>query len=768
MKNWHKILKFTLLQAFKSSKFLASTIIVGLVILVGAAVSNIFISGYSDDEESYSYIEKVLVINETGLSIDNENFIGKHQNDYPFLSISEASGVTAKEAASDANLFGENAASSLVLEVKEEEESCNLTVYIPGFSNIGSGEGAEFAREYSQEVKNSKIKSTGVSEDKVKMAISDIRTNQVKAEESEEIDEMYDFLSSMVQLGVVMLLYFLIIFYGQSIGQIVSMEKTSKLMEYMLTLTGPAGIIFGKVIAVFCEAVTQMVVWTACGIAGVKIGDIFVYRFTGGHGKNIVATFMEMLPEGAFSHNFAFLLALTIIAALASFLFYCFVSALFASFAATAEDLSQTTGLAMMTIVIGFLLSLYIPLFTDNAEWGLALVRIIPFSAAFVLPGDVFSARTSMPEFILYFSLLLVFTVLLGILTGRVYKNRLFKRGTKGIFAEILTAITGKESASAAEETKETAKEVPSIDFEKYDRAKRTYTIVGFSLLAFILGANAIGGLVGGVISNMMAAATGKDLLSVYEDKNFLVINNIIGMYLIAVPLCALFMKLTNNTVSTVKGTISKSLYIRLILIMFPVTYALAIFSNFLADALSGGEAENPLINNFLSDSNILAVIMVAVLAPIFEELVFRKLIIDRTRRFGELTAIIYSSLAFGLFHCNIYQIFYAFVIGLLLGYVYIRTGNIILTIIMHMLVNSSSSILYPLSPTAYSYFQIGVSVLGIVALGYTLIKKDIKLEPAKDEVPTKMLSAVAFRNVGSLLFTLVCVMFMMYQLFVA
>ena len=595
------------------------------------------------------------------------------------------------------------------------------------------------------------------------MAISDISISQVNTEESVEKEDD-SFLASMIQLGVTLLIYFLVIFYGQSIGQIVSMEKTSKLMEYMLTLTGPAGIIFGKVMAVFCEAIVQMAVWVVCGVVGVKSSDIFIYRLTGGQGKNIISMFTEKLPEVAISHNFALLLALTVIVTLASFLFYCFIAALFASFAATAEDLAQTNGLTMMSIVIGFLLSLYIPLFTDNSRMGLTIIRIIPFTSAFILPADVISSRITIAEFALYFGLLIVFIILLAILTGRVYKNRLFKRGTKGIFAEILTAITGKETAKEEGNADDT-KYVPSSDYEKYDSAKKTYTIVGFSLLAFILGANAIGGLVGGVISNMMAAARNQDLVSIYKDKTFLVINNIVDMYLIAVPIFALFMKLTNDSVTKVKGTISKSLYIRLIFIMFPVTYALAIFSNHLASAVSGGKAENPLINNFLSENNVLAVIMVSVLAPIFEELVFRKILIDRTRRYGELTAIIYSSLAFGLFHCNIYQLFYAFVIGLILGYVYIRTGNVLLTIIMHMLMNSSSAILYPLSPLVYDYFKKAVSVIGVIAIIYTLIKRDIKLESEKDEVSTKDISAVAFRNPGTILFALVCILFMLYSL---
>ncbi len=764
MKNWHKIFKFTLLQALKGSKYISSTVIVGIIILIATFVSDFYILGAMDKESKVKSLENVYVINETELSIDNESFISKHKEDYPLLKISEISDMSAKAAASDSKLMGEKEAHSIVLEIAEDEESCNLTVYTPGESTIGRSEAEDFAKEYSEAVKNAKVKSSGVSEEKVNMAISDISISQVKAKDS-EVDDDDSLLASFTQMGVVMVIYFLIVFYGQSIGQIVSMEKTSKLMEYMLTLTGPSGIIFGKVTAIFCEAVIQIAIWVLCGFCGIFAGDTVSARITGEQGKNLISSFMEMLPEGSISHNFAVLLILAVIAMMAAFLFYSFISALFASFAATAEDLTQTNGLTMLAMITGFLLSMYIPLFTDNSEVALTIVRLIPLTAAFVLPGDVISGRIGIVGFILYLALLVFFTVMLAILTGRVYKNRLFKRGTKGIFDEILAAITGKTVDKADDADKEERK-VPEACYDNYDNAKKTYTIVGFSLLALMLGGNVIGGLVGNVIANMMAAAKDMDLMSVYEDKTFLVVENIVGMYVIAMPLCALFMKLTNDSVCKVKGTIEKNLYIRLIFIMFPVTYGLAYFSNFIASALSKGEAENPLINNFLSESNVWAVIMVAFLAPIFEELVFRKLIIDRTRRYGEVLAIVYSSVAFGLFHCNVYQIFYAFAIGLILGYVYVRTGNVILTIIIHMIMNSSSAILYPLVPEAYTYFQYIVIALGIVSIIYTLIKRDIKLETVNAYGSSKELSHIAFANAGSILFSVVCILFMIYSLF--
>lgn len=84
----------------------------------------------------------------------------------------------------------------------------------------------------------------------------------------------------------------------------------------------------------------------------------------------------------------------------------------------------------------------------------------------------------------------------------------------------------------------------------------------------------------------------------------------------------------------------------------------------------------------------------VVILAPIAEEFLFRKLLIDRLRRYGDTVAILISAFFFALFHGNLYQCFYAFLVGLLLGYLYTRTGRIGRSMLLHMFINFVGSIL--------------------------------------------------------------------------
>ena len=80
--------------------------------------------------------------------------------------------------------------------------------------------------------------------------------------------------------------------------------------------------------------------------------------------------------------------------------------------------------------------------------------------------------------------------------------------------------------------------------------------------------------------------------------------------------------------------------------------------------------------------------VLAIVAAPILEELVFRKFVLDRVGHLGEGIAVLSSALIFGLAHQNAGQFFLAFFLGLLFAKIYLRTGRIIYTMLLHFLIN--------------------------------------------------------------------------------
>lgn len=88
--------------------------------------------------------------------------------------------------------------------------------------------------------------------------------------------------------------------------------------------------------------------------------------------------------------------------------------------------------------------------------------------------------------------------------------------------------------------------------------------------------------------------------------------------------------------------------------------------------------------------------IFIAILAPILEEIVFRKILCRHLLPLGEGYAIILSSVIFGLCHGNFFQFFYAFGVGLILALIYVKTGKLIHTITFHFIINLLGGVFVP------------------------------------------------------------------------
>ncbi len=121
-----------------------------------------------------------------------------------------------------------------------------------------------------------------------------------------------------------------------------------------------------------------------------------------------------------------------------------------------------------------------------------------------------------------------------------------------------------------------------------------------------------------------------------------------------------------------------------------PVHLALSTLGSLGADT---EDAVSALKDNLILSSNvIIRIICIGILPAIFEELLFRKFLIDRTIRYGEFISCAMSGIMFGLWHGNFQQFFFAFFVGVLFSFVYIRTGNVIYTMIMHASMNLVTS----------------------------------------------------------------------------
>ena len=167
------------------------------------------------------------------------------------------------------------------------------------------------------------------------------------------------------------------------------------------------------------------------------------------------------------------------------------------------------------------------------------------------------------------------------------------------------------------------------------------------------------------------------------------------SMYLIGVPVAGNVLK-KRIVLTKDKRPMSLRQWLKFI----PVTVLFVYIGSFVGEAITafvsmlvGRMPEDPVVA-ILSGSDILtSLIFVGIIGPIVEEYIFRKQIINHIRMYGEKRAVIFSAFVFALFHGNLSQMFYAFTLGLVFGYVYIKTDDIKYSAGLHMFVNIVSGV---------------------------------------------------------------------------
>lgn len=96
---------------------------------------------------------------------------------------------------------------------------------------------------------------------------------------------------------------------------------------------------------------------------------------------------------------------------------------------------------------------------------------------------------------------------------------------------------------------------------------------------------------------------------------------------------------------------------------------------------------------------------VLAVVPAFCEEIIYRGIILNGFRRFGKVNAILISALFFALAHGSAMQFIYQFILGIILGFVLVKTGSIIASMLVHFLNNAIVIVYNYIAPTQTSNF---------------------------------------------------------------
>lgn len=196
---------------------------------------------------------------------------------------------------------------------------------------------------------------------------------------------------------------------------------------------------------------------------------------------------------------------------------------------------------------------------------------------------------------------------------------------------------------------------------------------------------------------------------AVEESTTLSTLATMLPMYIIAFPIIFwMFGKIpVQVTLEQKKMSAGK------IFLAFLICYAGTYICNFIGVMLTGiigmfkqSEVSNVMLDLTQSLHPAANFFIVVICAPIMEELLFRKALMSRTAQYGEGISILLSGFIFGLFHGNLNQFMYAFLLGIFFGFIYMKTGNIRYTIILHMCINFMGSFIGAFILDVSNYFD--------------------------------------------------------------
>ncbi len=306
--------------------------------------------------------------------------------------------------------------------------------------------------------------------------------------------------------------------------------------------------------------------------------------------------------------------------------------------------------------------------------------------------------------------------------------------------------------------------------FEEKTKIKKTANIIGGSLLVL--------NVVAAVLSFFVSFAftlTGMKLEDIYNvllDPAFNQFYQIIGSFILFTLPFIIFFKAAGYRISdlAVFSKPKKKSFLPLFLMGISfcafANIAVSIAGNIFAQFGINYEVdmgENPQgILGFL-----LTFISTAVVPPLVEEFACRGLILGSLRKFGDGFAIIVSSVIFGLMHGNFQQIPFAFLVGLILGYITVKSGSLWVAIAVHAF-NNFIKVFFDYLPQTlpdmaqnamYIILLAILLILGIVSL--IILRKngeEYKLEKSNTESTNSQKIKWFFSSVTVIIFTVVSI----------
>ena len=509
---------------------------------------------------------------------------------------------------------------------------------------------------------------------------------------TDNLDEkmLINFISSFI-------MYILCFLVFANIAREVAEEKVSKSIEYVFTSVSAKEYLFAKIAGIIIVILLQIVYG-------------LVYFFIGNFLNTLINSNFAMNVSGAASTALSIDLDMTLyvlmvfIYGLFTLILMSIIQAALSSKATSMADSNNTTMLLTMITIFAYMITSFVITPYTNMTPIIYIISCIPLLSNFFVPAIIVIGQATTVQIVISLLLLLASIPIAFEICSKIFKNGVLDYSNKKV----------KEDKKVKIERSVREEQEHKFEVTKY---KNFSFALGLTLILFVVFQLLFSVVVPMLISPVIDPFFNDVQLELIESALTL-----IGSLYFSFKIIQLY---TDNTSLIREKKLTKK---NKIITFLKAFFLFGLFQTILPSIMNliGVEYDMNSIANFKLDgtflTNLLYCFTLAVVPAIFEELFFRKGLIDFSKRFGNMFALICSSLVFAFAHFNIYQGIFAFFAGLVLGTLYLKTGSLKMPILLHFTNNMIGSLTNIVSGNYMVEIVIVVLYYGTMALGALIL----------------------------------------------
>ena len=407
MRDLKTVIAFTIKDMVQRKSFIISTLIILVLIVIGFNIPNIM-KALTNGEESSS-ADKVLVVDSTNL------FEGTLKN-LNQMELGDEFQITNDNVSFDeikTKIENEDIDEAILIEPKDGNSTYTLKYIVKNKSQVMSVP-ENIINAVSTIYTNLQISKLGLTQEQI---LSLTPNFEVSIEQTEE-QEVSGNIGVMMIMSLI--LFYAIYFCAYQVSSSITTEKTSKIMETLVTSTSPRTIVLGKTIGIGIVGLIQV-----CIIVGVALVSAKTFLEPG-----LLDAVLDM------SKFTPYLAIITIVYFILGYFAYALLYALTGSTVSKPEDIQSANTPVAILAVIGFYLA-YFTMMNPTSELN-QFAAIFPISSPFCMPFRIMMGIASTSEVILSIVVLLITILIIAKVAIKIYSNAILNYGTKMTFKDIV------------------------------------------------------------------------------------------------------------------------------------------------------------------------------------------------------------------------------------------------------------------------------------------------------------------------------------------